>query len=79
MPTSAAAIQPELFCHRFGSAFIIAGCHHDFDAELVKVGDGFTRGFFYRVGDREQTGCATIDSDEENSLSLRLQIRRARS
>ena len=66
-------INSELFGHRIRSSFVVAGKHDNFEAQFVKLSQGFGRRCLDGVRDSEYSRQLTADGHVHGCLSFRLQ------
>src|ERR1035438_9410511 len=71
-------IQAELLGYRGSGAAVVTGEHGGFQPERVEFANGFRCSGFDRVGDRQDSGCLTIDRNENRGLALFLKFHRRR-
>lgn len=63
-------IDAELFGHGAGSSLAVAGQHDDAQAGFVQDAHGLGGGFLDGVGDRDQSGDATVDGGKHDGFAL---------
>ena len=61
---------------RVGGPAVVAGDHHDLEAELPEGGDGGARVGLDRIGDRDDPGDPIVEGDEDGRLAFVRETRR---